>query len=159
VRNTATVVLLPCLLLAGCDRFSGQRGETIALQGSCQTTFDPPPTPTPVVFRQIDEGRCDLQGLGEVAFRSSKEIDTQTGTQATSELVLTFPNGDVLRGTGGGQNVPGDPGTISFTAALQLSGGTGRYANATGEAEASGTANMVQRNASFTLTGEVHTTR
>jgi hypothetical protein len=159
MRNTAAVVLLPCMILAACASSTGQQGETITLQGTCQTTFDPPPFPIPATFRQTDNGQCDLQGLGQVGFRSTKDIDTQTGTQVTTELVLTFPNGDVLRGTGSGQNVPGDPGTFTFTATLQLSGGTGRYASANGEAQASGTANVMQRNASLTLAGEVHTLR
>jgi hypothetical protein len=86
---------------------------------------------------------------------SVKDINFAAGTQVTNELVITAANGDELHGVGVGANSPGGPGRVNFTATMTFTGGTGRFANATGEARVVGVANLVTRSSSMALEGWV----
>lgn len=120
------------------------------LTGRCETTFMPHPTqPLPPLVRQIDEGICRLSHLGNTSFHSVKDINFATGTQITTELILTAANGDVLRATGSGTSAPSAPGTIGFTATLTFVGGTGRFERASGEVNVIGEAALATRTAAF----------
>lgn len=137
-------------LLAGC-------AETLwppaprPLTGRCETTFNPPPLPPPPVHRQTDAGTCELAPLGTVQFHSVKDINFAAGTQTTTEATFTAPNGDVLRAVGSGSSAPSQPGRVAFTATLTLTGGTGRFTEASGEAHVKGEAVMATRTASFEI--------
>lgn len=129
----------------------------VTISATCQTSFDPPPAPLPAVFKQVDTGTCQVAGRGEMAFSSTKYIDVQAGKQVISELTLTGTNGDVLRGTGIGNSLPASPGVINFTAELTFNGGVGQFNGAQGKASVTGSANMMQRKANFTIEGRVRT--
>ena len=124
------------------------------LTGECATTFPAPQLPLPPVLNQEDRGTCQLSQLGRSDLLSAKEIDFAAGTQTITALVLTAANGDVLRGVGVGSNVPG-PGRVRFTATMTFTGGTGRFANASGRAHVEGVANLVSRTSTFTIDGWV----
>ena len=121
-----------------------------ALTGRCETSFDPPPFPLPPVLRQVDTGTCQLSHLGRATIYSVQDIQFATGTQVSVELTFTAANGDVLRATNVGTSAPGGPG-VTFQGTTSFVGGTGRFANATGEARIAGTANFVNNTAEFTV--------
>jgi hypothetical protein len=114
----------------------------VPIRGECETTFTPPPLPVPAVFSQVDTGTCHLSHLGQVAVRSEQVINRVGGTQS-GERILTAANGDVLRAVHTGTSRPTGPGQVSFAATLTFTGGTGRFAGATGQARAEGTANLI----------------
>jgi hypothetical protein len=118
------------------------------LSGTCETRFDPPPFPLPPVIRQVDTGTCQLAHLGRATLHAVQEIDLATGTQVSVEFTLTAANGDVLRATNVGTSVPNGPG-VTFQGTTTFIGGTGRFANATGEARIEGTASFLTNTASF----------
>ena len=120
--------------------------------GHCETTFNPPPFPLPAVHRQIDVGTCQLAHLGRAALHGVQDISFATGTQS-GERTFTAANGDELRAVHSGTSRPGQPGQVEFSATLTFVGGTGRFANATGEVRASGTATLATRSASATFDG------
>jgi hypothetical protein len=123
------------------------------LSGDCETAFPAPPLPLPAVLRQVDVGTCHLAHLGRAAFFSVKEINFAAGTQTITESTLTAANGDVLRAVGSGTNVPSGPGRVRFAATMTFTGGTGRFANATGQARVEGAADLVMRTATLTMDG------
>ncbi len=128
---------------------TGQR----PLTGRCVTSFPPVAPPLPPVLHQEDTGTCQLTLLGRSTYFSAKDIDFAAGTQTTTELRLTAPNGDVLRGAGAGTNSPGEPGHVNFTAEITFNGGTGRFEHATGHASIAGAADLAAHSSSLTLQG------
>ena len=163
MRTLAAPSLLLVLVLAGCAGdptsipSSGvvrlDRASTPAprpLTGQCETAFAPPPFPLPPVLRQVDSGTCQLSHLGRATLYSVQDIDLATGTQVSVEFTLTAANGDVLRATNVGTSVPDGPG-VRFQGATTFVGGTGRFANATGEARIEGRADFLTNTATFTV--------
>ena len=128
---------------------------TRTIRGSCTTTFPAAPLPLPSVLEQTDHGVCRLSHLGRSQYVTVKEIHFATGTQVTTELRISAANGDVLFGTGIGQNSPAGPGLIGFSAVMTISGGTGRFAGAAGTLDVSGVANLATNSASVTIEGDV----
>lgn len=120
------------------------------LTGRCETSFAPPPFPLPPVLRQVDTGTCQLSHLGRAVLYSVQDINLATGTQVSVEFTLTAANGDVLRATNVGTSAPNGPG-VRFQGTTTFVGGTGRFANATGEARIEGTASFVTNTAAFTV--------
>jgi hypothetical protein len=122
------------------------------VSGNCETTFDPATfLRPPAVFSQTDTGSCRMTHLGLTDFFSLKEIDFAAGTQKTTEAYFTAANGDILYATGEGFSSPGQPGTIHFNSVLTFSGGTGRFSSATGSVHVEGTADVINRMATFRL--------
>ena len=126
--------------------------ESIPISGACETAFVPPTFPPPPVIRQVDQGICHLSHLGRTALYSVQDIDLATGTQTSIELTYTAANGDILRAVNTGTNVPNGPG-VRFSATTTFVGGTGRFANATGQARIEGTASFLTNTASYTVDG------
>lgn len=136
--------------LAPTDRIAASAAPR-PMSGTCETTFVPPPLPLPPTFRQVDEGTCQLAHLGRATLHSDKTITFATGTQVTHLLRLTAANGDEVHATGEGRNAPAAPGQIAFTATMTIVGGTGRFADATGELRIAGTATLAARSSSFRI--------
>ncbi len=122
------------------------------ITGRCETAFNPPPFPLPPVHEQVDRGSCQMAHLGRSEFSGVQVIDFAAGTQS-GERTFTAANGDVLRATHEGTSAVTGPGRVSFTATLTFVGGTGRFAHATGQATARGSASLATSTASFTLDG------
>jgi hypothetical protein len=122
--------------------------------GRCETSFAPPTLPPPPVIRQVDEGECLLSQLGRTSAYIVQDIDIAAGTQQSVEIALTAANGDVLHGSTAGTNTPNGSG-VAFQATMTLTGGTGRFANATGQATVVGSANFQTNTASFVVDGVI----
>jgi hypothetical protein len=120
--------------------------------GECSVIFTVLPSSPPLV-RQEDAGACQLSHLGASTTTGAQTINFATLTQ-TAERTFTAANGDIVRATSVGSSKPGaEPGTIDFDATLTIVGGTGRFANATGQVHDWGTANLVTHAVSFRLDG------
>lgn len=122
--------------------------------GRCETSFAPPTFPPPPVIRQVDDGICQLSHLGRTSAHTVQDIDIVAGTQQSLEITFTAANGDILRAATVGTNTPNGSG-VSFQATMTFSGGTGRFANATGQATVSGAANFQTNTAWFEVDGEI----
>jgi hypothetical protein len=158
----ATVLITLTFGLAGC---AGETASTAPLDpphlvratpgprpltGRCETSFAPPQFPLPPVLRQVDTGTCHLSHLGRAAMYLVQDINFATGTQVSVEFTFTAPNGDVLRATNVGTSAPSGSG-VRFQGATTFVGGTGRFANATGEAQLEGTANFLTNTATLAV--------
>ena len=168
MRTPTAPALLFAFTLAGC---TGDGSTTIAssawtatlarggaqasaprpFAGRCDLTVAPLPSAPPLI-RQTDTGTCQLSHLGRTAYEGVLELDLAARTQR-GERTLTAPNGDVLRVLAVGTSTPRDPGLVDFVATLTFVGGTGRFANATGQARAEGTANLATRTTVVALDG------
>jgi hypothetical protein len=124
------------------------------LSGSCETSFAPPTLPPPPIIRQVDRGTCTLSHLGRTSFYAVQDIDPVAGTQQSVEITFTAANGDILRAASVGTNAPSGPG-VTFSATMTFTGGTGRFVNATGEAQIDGSASFITNSASFRLNGGI----
>jgi hypothetical protein len=122
------------------------------IEGYCELSFNPPPFPLPPVHRQVDTGTCWFSHLGRTDLYGEQDINFAAGTQ-TGFRVFTAANGDVVRVVSAGRSAPIGPGLIGFTTTITIVGGTGRFANATGEMTGAGTANLVTRTTSVTNEG------
>jgi hypothetical protein len=105
------------------------------------------------VLRQAATGTCQLAHLGQAAVFVLLDINFALGTQTSVAYDFTAANGDVLRSSVVGTNTPSGPGTARISATVKFTGGTGRFANASGEAHAEGVANFATRSSSVTYDG------
>ena len=121
------------------------------IRGSCQTRFDPPPFPLPAVHRQTDVGTCKLSQLGAADFYAVQDIEFATGTQRSVVVRITAANGDVLLASSVGSSTASGP-VVQFSATLSFEGGTGRFANATGQATIAGRADLLTNTAQLDIT-------
>jgi hypothetical protein len=128
-----------------------------------------------VPFKGSDEGGFQLPGacaggsleevviggtgratqLGAYTYSATECFDAVSGAFAGS-ATLTAANGDAMTGTYQGQ-VSGtdDPNVIAYEEELELTGGTGRFAGATGTLQVAGVANLLTLEYGQTLTGTV----
>ena len=136
--------------LAPSDRIAAS-AQPRPMSGTCETTFGAPPFPLPPSIRQVDEGECQLTHLGRATLYSDKTITFATGTQVTHALRLTAANGDEVHATGTGRNAPAGPGQVGFTATMTIAGGTGRFADATGELRIEGIATLATRSSTLRI--------
>jgi len=148
--------ILCTLVSAGCKKATELVAPSTprAISGRCDLTISPAtgPAPTPPLIRQTDSGTCNLTRLGRVAFTGGLEINPVAGTQV-GERTLTVANGDVLRMTSAGTSALSAPGVVSFVATITFVGGTGQFANATGQARAEGSANMMTSKTTMQMDG------
>jgi hypothetical protein len=129
-----------------------QASPAVPFKGRCEMAIQPPTPIGPGLLHQIDIGTCEATHLGRASLESDKVINIIAGTQ-TLETLFVAANGDELRGTGTGTNTPVAPGRIAFTATLTFAGGTGRFADASGEVQITGEADLVAGRSSMTTSG------
>jgi hypothetical protein len=123
-------------------------------EARCQLAIQPAQPISPGVVRQLDVGECIASHLGKSTLVSDKIIDFAAGTQTTT-VTFTAANGDALRGTGTGRNALVAPGRVAFTAQLTFTGGTGRFADASGSAVIVGEADLVNARSALTMSGAI----
>jgi hypothetical protein len=126
----------------------------VPISGSCETRLAAPPVVTPPILTQNDVGVCELAHLGRVSVYDTQQIDLATGTE-TAQVTFTAANGDELRLTNVGVNQRTGTTTIRFTGTMTVVSGTGRFANATGQLAAEGTADLVSGQGWITLDGSI----
>lgn len=99
------------------------------LEGASTVTFDPPPSP---FFTVLLEGTGNATLLGRFTLEAPHRVSTETGT-AIGSLAFTAANGDVLTADFTGASGPtAIPGVFAIVETARITGGTGRFAGATG---------------------------
>jgi len=94
--------------------------------------------------------------LGRYSSRYRECFDPATGAVTGGSITLTTANGETLYGTYAGQASPGgDPNTVAYDDPGRITGGTGRFAGATGTANTSGVANLATGDYEGTIAGSV----
>jgi hypothetical protein len=146
-----TVVRLDASAVVGASAMARPDGA-LPIEGRCELTFNPPPLPLPPVHHQVDTGTCWFSHLGRTALYGVQDIVFAAGTQS-GERTFTAANGDVLYAVHAGRSAPSGPGVVSFVTTITFVGGTGRFANVTGQMTGAGTANLVTRTTVVTNEG------
>jgi hypothetical protein len=94
--------------------------------------------------------------LGNYSAHYSECLLPATGTVTDGSFALTAANGDMVFGTYGGQAFPtDDPTVLTFEDPGVITGGTGRFAGASGVVTQSGLANLATGKYEGTLSGSV----
>jgi hypothetical protein len=101
----------------------------------------------------VIDGTGQATHLGAYTYAATECFDPVSGAFAGSST-LTAANGDAITGTYEG-HVSGtaDPNVIAYQEDFELTGGTGRFAGATGTLQVAGVANLFTLEYSQTLTG------
>jgi hypothetical protein len=126
---------------------------TRPIKGECNLTFEVLEVNFPIL-RQRDYGTCQLSHLGRAGFAGSLEVNLLLGTQ-TGSRTFTAASGDELYATVAGTSEPIEPGRIGFSATFTFTGGTGRFANASGSAQGDGVANQMTQTTTVRIEGEI----
>jgi hypothetical protein len=150
----ADALKLPAPVFARSGTTSDRVAAPLPITGQCETTFGPIPRPLPALYRQVATGTCQLSHLGRTTLLLVQDINFAAGTQASVEVTYTAANGDILRAMNVGTSRRSGAG-VSFEATVTFEGGTGRFAHATGEAHAVGTADFIANTSTYTISGTV----
>jgi hypothetical protein len=101
-----------------------------------------------------DAGSGTLAHLGRFTMAASEAVDFATSSVANGAFVLTAANGDTLRGTYGGTILPG---LVGYRVTGPITGGTGRFAGATGSIVFDGTFDPATDTGSDVISGSIST--
>jgi hypothetical protein len=126
----------------------------LPIRGTCELAIQPAEPVSPGVIKQRDVGTCHLSHLGLSAMVSDKIINVMAGTQY-AQVALTAANGDVLQASGSGTNAMVAPGKFAFQVELNITGGTGRFSDASGVILSEGVADLATGTAQLTMAGTV----
>jgi hypothetical protein len=161
-------VLLTCSLVGcGADVTTALLPEEPAFNHAQAIHGAPPPLPikgqcdvetvevqpiSPVVIRRVSVGTCQLSHLGRTRLLSVANTNLVTLEQ-DGEHTFTAANGDQLYATSFGTGSLTPPATVHFTGVTAISGGTGRFANATGIMQVEGLSDLAAGFSTFSYSG------
>ena len=118
------------------------------------TATDIPGDRCPALTIQI-EGAGTATHLGALTTVQSHCVTPPSFDFTLGEFTLTAANGDQLFGTYEGQFLPLAPPLVAIDGELTFTGGTGRFAGATGSGVASGEQNLATGDATVVLEGTI----
>jgi hypothetical protein len=130
--------------------------DKVPFRGSDQGGFQlPGACPGGSLEEVVINGIGQATQLGAYTYSATECFDAVSGAFAGS-ATLTAANGDAITGTYQGQaSGTADPDVITYQEELELTGGTGRFAGATGTLQVAGVANLLTLEYGQTLTGTV----
>jgi hypothetical protein len=122
------------------------------IKGRCEVeTVEVQPI-SPTTIRRFSVGTCQLSHLGRTRLLSVANTNLVTLDQ-DGQHTFTAANGDLLYATSVGTGTLIPPATVHFAGATTISGGTGRFANATGVMQVEGLSNLAAGSSSFSYDG------
>jgi hypothetical protein len=131
-------------------------GDQVPLKGSATGTFQLlGPCETDGVVVDVT-GTGHATHLGKYTSHYRECLVPATGAVTDGSFTLTAANGDMVFGTYSGQVFPtGHPNVLTYEDPGVITGGTGRFAGASGIADQSGVANLATGEYRGTITGSV----
>jgi hypothetical protein len=134
-KFTSLSVVLGCAALVLFGTAAEHPPRTIPLNGTFGTSFKLIPTDTEGFFNNPIEGVGNVSELGPCTLVVQQTADFRnTPPTLNSQWVLTFANGDELYVISQGTGTPleTNPSFFNLAGEATITGGTGRFANATG---------------------------
>jgi hypothetical protein len=122
---------------------SKEEAATLPLTGTCTSQDAQLPVLTFPFLDQVITGTCQFSQLGRADMHLVQRVNVTNGAQ-TGQVTFTAANGDALRGNASGGSTPTGPKTLAFFGVTTITGGTGRFANATGSLQLTGTLSFEQ---------------
>ena len=126
-RHRLPVVYLLLVLAVS----SLQAGELVPFRGSWEGSTVSATESSPGVVLVVSDGEGEATHLGRY-FMSSPHFTYLATGMVEGEQNFTAANGDILNATFSGQLVPRADGCLEGTLPATITGGTGRFADATG---------------------------
>jgi hypothetical protein len=122
---------------------SKQQVATLPLTGTCISQDAQLPVLTFPFLNQVITGTCQFSHLGRADMHLVQRVNVTNGAQ-TGQVMFTAADGDTLRATASGGSTRIGPNTLTFFGVTIITGGTGRFATATGELQLTGTLSFEQ---------------
>lgn len=138
-------------------RAAARNASAEPLSGTCVSPDAQPPVFTPPFFLdQVITGTCQFSHLGRTNMQLRQHVNLATGA-ATGAVTFTAANGDLLTVTQRSVSTDIGPMQKSFAGTAVITGGTGRFANASGTLGLDGTLTLDQGigHALSTYTGRI----
>jgi hypothetical protein len=129
--------------------------DQVPVKGSDRGSFVVTPTDDPAVVltQERTEGRATR--IGRYTLVAQELINLQTLEVTDGAFTITTAKGDTIEGVYSGQAQMTSPGVITYVAFGPITGGTGRFAGATGNLAFHGVANLATLELSETVTGTI----
>jgi hypothetical protein len=126
----------------------------VPFKGSCVTTSTADPI-GPGKLHILVYGQCDFTHLGKTQFFADQIANVAGGT-LTGSNVFTAANGDQLYSVNSGPLGPPVRGVLVVGGDVTFTGGTGRFAHASGRGQFAGTVNVAAQTGANTWEGTIH---
>ena len=148
------VGLLLAILVVGAALASTSSHKPLPLKGSIESVEMYQANGPTVFVTASGSGEATQLGRYTVSYEVQVDLPTGTGTGLSAHFVAA--NGDSLFAEGSGQATPTeDPAVFSIVETLTITGGTGRFANASGSFTLDRTVNLVTGETSGTMNGTI----
>ena len=138
-RRVTTGIAALLLLILATTAFAAPAGKATPFKGSWDSseipTFFPAPPPDAITMYVDLDAWGNATHLGEYTAKFEATVDVaECGCSEGDTIHFIAANGDSLYGVGSavGVPVPGKPGFNEVTHALAITGGTGRFIDASG---------------------------
>jgi hypothetical protein len=152
-KMSIVTMIVGLLVSAALVAAASMRKET-PLKGSFKALETSQPNLPIVHVTAIGSGEATQLGRFTVSYQVDVNVQTGAGTGLSAEFVAA--NGDSLFAEGTGQASPsGTPGTVNIIENYTITGGTGRFANASGTFTVERVASETTGETSGTLSGNI----
>jgi hypothetical protein len=148
------VALLLAILVVGTTLAAASARKPMPFKGSIEAleTYQPN---LPIILVAAT-GSGEATQLGRFAVSYEVEVNVQTGVGSGLSAHFVAANGDSLFAEGSGQATPTEtPGVMKIVEAYTITGGTGRFAGASGTFTVERMVNQATRETSGTMNGTI----
>ena len=136
-RLLFVALLAVAVMMTASTAFAAPTSNATPLKGSWDSseipTFVPAPPPDAVTMYVDGDASGNATHLGKYTAKFAATVNLACGCSVGDTVHFIAANGDSLYGVGAGSGVPSDtPGYTLVTQFYAITGGTGRFAGATG---------------------------
>lgn len=143
IRHIGAMIVAAGALTAGTAHAVIGRGGSIGLAGRDAGHFIAVATSSPTVVVTHDVATGREKHLGKYWLVASETVDLKTLEVTHGSYTVTTANGDTIRGVYSGRGAPTKKqGVITYLVSGPVTGGTGRFAGASGSLVFDGGANL-----------------
>ena len=154
MKKMSIVTIIAGLLVSAALVAAASMRKETPLKGSFKALETYQPDLPIVHVTATGSGEATQLGHFTVSYQVDVNVQTGAGTGLSAQFVAA--NGDSLFADGSGQASPtGTPGTLNIVENYTITGGTGRYANASGTITVERVANQATGETSGTLSGNI----
>jgi hypothetical protein len=154
MKKMSIVTIIAGLLVSAALIAAASMSKEMPLKGSFKAVETSQPNLPIVHVTATGSGEATQLGRFTISYQVDVNVQTGAGTGLSAEFVAA--NGDSLFAEGTGQASPsGTPGTVNITENYTITGGTGRFANASGTFTVERVASETTGETSGTLSGTI----